>query len=74
MTVRQCAQRLEISPSLVYALIAAGKLRASRHGLGRGCIRVSEEQLADYLAATEPKTNAPRPPERQGAFRHVRLP
>jgi excisionase family DNA binding protein len=49
MMVREVAQRLEISQSCVYALIAAGKLPATRHGLGRGCIRVSEEQLAEYL-------------------------
>ena len=53
MTVREIAERLEISPSCVYALVAAGKLRASRHGLGRGCIRISEEQLAQYLKQAE---------------------
>jgi excisionase family DNA binding protein len=49
MTVRQTAIRLEISQSCVYALIAAGKLKAMRHGLGRGRIRVSETQLEAYL-------------------------
>jgi excisionase family DNA binding protein len=47
--VREVAARLEISQSNVYALIKEGKLRCTRHGLGRGCIRVSEEQLAEYL-------------------------
>jgi excisionase family DNA binding protein len=54
MRVRDVAARLDISPSLVYRLIAAGKLRCTRHGLGRGCIRISEEQLADYLRRSEP--------------------
>jgi excisionase family DNA binding protein len=49
MNVRQTAERLEVSPSLVYLLISEGKLRATRHGIGRGTIRVSEEQLAAYL-------------------------
>jgi excisionase family DNA binding protein len=48
MTVRQAARRLEVAPSTVYALVAAGKLRASRHGVGRGTIRISEEQLTAY--------------------------
>jgi len=53
MTVREVAKRLEISQSCVYALIAARKLQATRHGLGRGCIRISEEQLAAYLKEAE---------------------
>ena len=48
MTVRQAARRLEVACSTVYALISAGKLRASRHGVRRGTIRISEEQLAAY--------------------------
>jgi excisionase family DNA binding protein len=54
MTVKAAAERLEISPSLVYALCAAGKLRCHRIGLGRGCIRIDEEQLADFLGKSVP--------------------
>ena len=60
MTVRQCSQRLEVSPSLIYSMIAAGKLRCVRHGLGRGCIRISEEHLQEYLSGAEPKGAPPR--------------
>jgi excisionase family DNA binding protein len=49
MNVRQAADRLEVSQSLVYELLKAGKLHGSRHGLGRGTWRISEEQLQDYL-------------------------
>jgi excisionase family DNA binding protein len=66
MKVRDVAQRLDISASLVYSLIAAGKLRASRHGLRRGTLRVSEEQLAEYLRRSEP---GPKPRE---ALHHLR--
>ena len=48
LTVKQVAERLRISPSLVYGLCAAGKIRHERYGLGRGCIRVAEEALDDY--------------------------
>lgn len=49
MTIKQVADRLEISASTVYALVASGKLLASRHGVGRGCIRISEDQVQDYM-------------------------
>jgi excisionase family DNA binding protein len=55
VTVKQAAARLEISDSLVYGLLMTGKLRGSRHGLGRGTWRISEEQLLDYLKQSEPK-------------------
>lgn len=48
MRVREVAERLEISHSLVYLLISEGRLRCTRHGLGRGTIRISEDQLAEY--------------------------
>ena len=55
MTVREVAKRLEISPSLVYLLVQEGKLRCTRHGMGRGTLRIDEEQLAEYLRrANEP--------------------
>lgn len=47
ITVKQAAKRLNVSQSLVYALVAAGRLRSYRVGLGRGTIRVDEESLAD---------------------------
>jgi excisionase family DNA binding protein len=50
MNVKQVAERLEVSQSLVYGLLSAGKLQGSRHGLGRGTWRISEEQLQDYLS------------------------
>jgi len=53
VTVKEAAKRLDISPSLIYALIAAGKLSCVRHGLKRGTIRISEEHLSQYLALAE---------------------
>ena len=48
MTVKEVAIRLEVSRSLVYSLCSAGKILHERYGLGRGCIRISEEALADF--------------------------
>ena len=72
MTVKQVAARVGISPSLVYALIQAGIIRHSRHGRPgkRGCIRISEEAVAEYLAACERENAVVAEEER--ALRHIR--
>jgi excisionase family DNA binding protein len=48
MTVTEAARELEVSVGTVYALIRAGKVRHERHGLGRGAIRITAMQLAEY--------------------------
>jgi excisionase family DNA binding protein len=72
VTVRQAAQRLEVSASTVYALVASGKLRCSRIGLGRGVIRITEDQLSDYLRGAEPSP-PPTAPVRPMKLKHLRL-
>jgi len=47
-TVKQAAQELLLSESLVYTLVAAGKIRHERHGMGRGVIRIPKEALDEY--------------------------
>jgi excisionase family DNA binding protein len=71
VNVRQVAARPEISASLVYALITAGKLQAWRHGLRRGTYRISEEQIAEYLAGVDTRVAPRRPTERAGQFKHL---
>jgi excisionase family DNA binding protein len=67
-TVKEVAGVLRLSPSKVYELLEAGRLRYHRHGEGgRGAIRVSQRQLDAYLAATE--TVAPE--EADYEFKHV---
>jgi excisionase family DNA binding protein len=75
VTVREVARRLEISISLTYKLIDSGKLRCRRHGLGRGVIRVSEDQLADYLASaeSEKRPSQSEPPTPRVRLKHLRL-
>jgi len=53
MTAADVARRLNASESFVYGAIAAGRLKHHRLGKGQGGIRVSEEQLAEFLAVTE---------------------
>jgi excisionase family DNA binding protein len=74
VTVRQVALRLEVCNSTIYALVASGKLRCSRIGLGRGVIRISEEQLVEYLKGAEPFIAPAPPPARQIRLKHLRQP
>lgn len=74
MTVRQAAERLEVSPQLVYALLAAGRLRCVRIGVGRGVIRILDEHVAEYLAGAQAavKPPPPPPPARQIKLKHLK--
>jgi excisionase family DNA binding protein len=59
MTVREVARLLGVSAGLVYSLVAAGKIRHERHGLGRGTIRIPSDAVAEYrLACTFDGTTA----------------
>jgi excisionase family DNA binding protein len=53
LTVAEVASRLRCSLSNAHALIAAGKLKAYRVGAGGGGLRVSEEQLQEFLRRAE---------------------
>lgn len=76
LTVKQVAQRLNISPSFVYELLKSGRLKHYRLGKGQGGLRISEKQLAAYLEGAEGTTpSAPgekqNPAPRSGMFKHL---
>lgn len=48
LSVKKAADLLGISPSLVYGLCKAGKIRHERFGLGRGVIRIPPTALDEY--------------------------
>ena len=74
VTVRQAANKLEVSPSTTYALISAGKLRCARIGLGRGVIRIQPEHLSEYLAGTEAAPrSSPVPSRVPHGLKHLKL-
>jgi hypothetical protein len=54
----------------VYSLVEQGLLRCHRIGMKRGTIRITEEQLQEFLKATEVKPASSVPSE----LRHIRLP
>ena len=59
MTVREAAQRLEVSTGTVYLLCSQGLLEHARIGTGRGTIRISEQQLSAYLLRAQQPLQVP---------------
>jgi excisionase family DNA binding protein len=71
--VNQVAEKLNVSESIVYALIDAGRLACHRIGVGRGTIRVSTEDLDAYLASCRvEKGEEPRPAPRP-RLKHIKI-
>lgn len=62
LTVKQVAERLNVSETFVRALLRSGRLYYHRLGKGQGGIRISEEQLLDFLSRTEVRGRQPAPP------------
>jgi excisionase family DNA binding protein len=74
LTVKTVAEKLAVSQATVYSLVASGRLRHCRVGLGRGAIRVSEDQLAEYIRASEAAPTLPFPePTRQVRLKHIKI-
>jgi len=48
LTVKEVANRLGVSPGLIYALVRCRRIRSERFGTGRGTIRISEEALEEF--------------------------
>ena len=73
MKVREAARRLEVSTATIYNLVASGKLRCSRVGVGRGVIRIQEDHLAEYLRRSEPVSRQSPIAASSVRLKHVRL-
>jgi excisionase family DNA binding protein len=73
--VKVVAERLQCSQATIYALIASGRLRCYRIGTGRGALRVSEEQMAEFLSGAESRhaEPAPQPTRRLPKLRHLHV-
>ncbi len=72
LTVKAAAERLGVSPALIYALVAARKIRHERHGLGRGAIRIPEDALVEYRQSVTVETKiADYQPATPRKFKHL---
>ena len=68
MTVQETAERLAVSPSCVYQLVDTGKLACHRIGIGRGAIRVAEQDLKNYLASCRQEKKGEEPSDLDKIF------
>jgi len=73
MKLSQVKVALNCSLSHAYSLVASGELHCYRIGRGRGGIRVSDEQLQDYLRRKEQGGVVPPapPPRRRVKLKHL---
>ncbi len=62
LTVAQAAERLGVSPGLIYSLIAGKHLGHVRIGNGRGILRIPEEAITAYLERRTVDPQGPIPP------------
>jgi excisionase family DNA binding protein len=73
LRVKQVAERLNLSESKVYEMVESGELPHHRFG---GAIRVSEDQIAEFLEDTKRERREPesrnRGPRRP-LLKHIRL-
>ena len=71
LTVKQAAQQMAISPSLLYQLVSEGKIRCFR--IGRSALRFSPEQIEEYLSScvVEVKLEPRRAPS--PVLRHLKV-
>lgn len=78
LNVKQAAERMGISDSLVYELCSCGSLphvRIGRPG-SRGCIRLTETDIQEFLASQKVGGSAPAraSPAKKRVFKHVVIP
>ena len=73
LTVKQAAERLKCSSALVYQLCAERRLAHVRLGLGRGTIRIREDDLDQFVnnKTVQPNEAAPKLPPMK--FKHLKL-
>jgi len=73
LTVQDVAVILKVSNSLVYGLVASGKIVCHRIGQGRGAIRIRREDIEEFLAGcrSEQKPTMPRVPRPR--LKHIKL-
>jgi excisionase family DNA binding protein len=59
LTVKQASERLNCSKALVYALCGQGMLKHIRLGLGRGTIRIEEDDLLAFIELNKTASSTP---------------
>ena len=76
MTVKQAAERLNVSEKTVRNMVKCGKLPHHRIGAGRGVIRISEHALEQHLAESEVReslANSQTRTQDRRRLRHIKI-
>ncbi|MBI1311744.1 helix-turn-helix domain-containing protein [bacterium] len=75
LTVKDVAQRLNVSQSCIYQLVETGKIPHHRIGVGRGAIRFTEDDITEYLqnAREQPASGGSPRPLTRPKLKHIRL-
>lgn len=73
LSVKQVAERLNLSRQCVYALIDSGEIPAHRFGVGRGTIRVSAEDLNTYVDSARLSKGGERVSAPRLQLKHINL-
>jgi len=70
LKISEVAERLNLSPSKVYEIVAGGKLIAHRFD---GSLRISEEDLQSYIESCRASRPCLEPPK-QSRLKHLSQP
>jgi excisionase family DNA binding protein len=74
LTIREVAERMRVSASLVYRIVRSGALPCVRIGLGQGRLRILSEDLDDYLSKhRETGDGAPHDAPPSVRLKHLRV-
>lgn len=73
-TVKQAAEKLGVASATIYSLCNCRRLKHQRIGLGRGVIRIRQEDLERYMngATVEPEEPTAPPPPRT-KLQHLKI-
>jgi len=73
LTVQDVAGILKVSKSLVYGLIASGKIPCHRIGNGRGAIRLRRDDLEQFINDCRVEQDPAPAPVPRPRLKHLRL-
>ena len=75
LTVKDVASRLNVSQSCIYQLVETGKIPHHRIGVGRGAIRFTEDDIAEYLDRNRSQPASGRQPNSttRPKLKHIKL-
>lgn len=71
-TVKGAAEQLNVSPNTIYALVSNGKLTCNRIGLGRGAIRIAQQDLEAFVQSSKTGSQM-EPAQRPGRMKHIKF-